>query len=293
MSVSISHLDTCNKNTDKIDMLMNKLSQLEDAFKEERRIRITLEEEVRGLKKITIPNLQKQLEEKESLLKTTFIDKIKLEKQLVGIESKRSNDVNVNIISSHSIFNSTNSDHITQSKLEYYQNAYKELKNKYNTLMEEKMKLEEDFNSRMDLEKEKLDIIKSEAEKHDKKLHRTGEDLKTLSESNKNLIIEIRSLNNILDETSRQREAALMELNFYKNECESTKSNLKDTSSRLKKLENEFKAVTKTLSETQNKLSNMGISSHIFNVVRIGRLYESNIDVSIKIILNKFFQSIS
>ncbi len=37
--------------------------------------------------------------------------------------------------------------------------------------------------------------------------------------------------------------------------------------------------MTKLLSETQNKLSNMDLSSHIFNVVRVGRLYESNTDL--------------
>lgn len=33
------------------------------------------------------------------------------------------------------------------------------------------------------------------------------------------------------------------------------------------------------LMETQNKLGNSNIQSHIFNVVRVGRLYESNSDV--------------
>ncbi len=57
------------------------------------------------------------------------------------------------------------------------------------------------------------------------------------------------------------------------------KINLNDTLNRLKKLENDFKAVSKLLTETQNKLSTVDISSHIFNVVRVGRLYESNTDV--------------
>jgi flagellar basal body rod protein FlgG len=54
---------------------------------------------------------------------------------------------------------------------------------------------------------------------------------------------------------------------------------LKDAQTKLNKLENEFKAINKLLIETQNKLSNVDVSSHIFNVVRVGRLYESNTDV--------------
>lgn len=67
---------------DKFDLLMNKFTQLEEAFKEERRIRVTQETELKNLKKITIPNLEKQLEDKENLLKSTFIEKIKIEKMM-------------------------------------------------------------------------------------------------------------------------------------------------------------------------------------------------------------------
>ena len=67
---------------DKIDFLMNKVTQLEEAFKEERKFRFSAEEELKNLKIITIKNLQKQLEEKESMLKTLFIEKIQVTKEL-------------------------------------------------------------------------------------------------------------------------------------------------------------------------------------------------------------------
>jgi hypothetical protein len=69
-------------NGDKFDILMNKLTMLEEAFKEERRIRLSHENELKNLKKISIPNLEKQLEDKENLLKSTFIEKIKIEKMI-------------------------------------------------------------------------------------------------------------------------------------------------------------------------------------------------------------------
>jgi flagellar basal body rod protein FlgG len=59
------------------------------------------------------------------------------------------------------------------------------------------------------------------------------------------------------------------------------KSNLKELQLRFKKLETEYKALSKNLSEMQIKMSNIEISSHIFNVIRVGRLYESNTDVKI------------
>jgi hypothetical protein len=104
------------------------------------------------------------------------------------------------------------------NKLEYYQNAYKELRKKYNDLNEEKLKLENTFNSKLDLEKEKLKVIVKENEENGKKINKYSEDIKQLSEVNKNMIIEVRSINNLLDEAHKVREVQLMELNFYKME---------------------------------------------------------------------------
>lgn len=73
---------------EKVDKLMNKLETLEGALKDERKIRIKLEEELKECKQITIPILQKQLEDKDALLKTVFIDKIRLEKESMEKECK-------------------------------------------------------------------------------------------------------------------------------------------------------------------------------------------------------------
>lgn len=82
MSITNSIANEKSTQGDKFDLLMNKFTQLEEAFKEERRIRVTQETELKNLKKITIPNLEKQLEHKENLLKSTFIEKIKIEKMM-------------------------------------------------------------------------------------------------------------------------------------------------------------------------------------------------------------------
>lgn len=67
---------------EKINFLMEKISILENSLFEEREKRLKFEDELKITKTLTIPNLEKQLEEKESLCRTVFIEKIRLEKDL-------------------------------------------------------------------------------------------------------------------------------------------------------------------------------------------------------------------
>lgn len=66
----------------KINFLMEKISVLENFLFEEREKRLKFEDELKILKTLTIPNLEKQLEEKENLCRTVFIEKIRIEKDL-------------------------------------------------------------------------------------------------------------------------------------------------------------------------------------------------------------------
>jgi hypothetical protein len=108
------------------------------------------------------------------------------------------------------------------NKLEYYQNAYKDLRKKYNELLEEKSKLEHSYNTKLEMEKEKNSILMKDSESLENKVLRKSNDMKSLSESNKNLLIELRSINSILDDMNKQKEGLLMELSFYKSELDST-----------------------------------------------------------------------
>lgn len=72
------------------------------------------------------------------------------------------------------------------------------------------------------MEKEKIRILLKDSEILENKSIRKSNDMKSLSESNKNLLIELRSINSILDEVNRHKEAILMELSFYKSEYEIT-----------------------------------------------------------------------
>lgn len=66
---------------EKINTLMEKINILEETLSTEREKRIKFEEELTTLKNFTLPNLEKTLEEKESLCRTVFIEKVRMEKE--------------------------------------------------------------------------------------------------------------------------------------------------------------------------------------------------------------------
>jgi hypothetical protein len=67
---------------EKINFLMEKISFLENTLMDEREKKLKYDDELKILKTLTIPNLEKQLEEKEILCRTVFIEKIRIEKEL-------------------------------------------------------------------------------------------------------------------------------------------------------------------------------------------------------------------
>lgn len=67
-------------NNDKIENMIKRLDQYEVQLKDEKKVRMRLEEEVRNYRTIIVPTLEKNIEDKESLCKTAFIENIKLEK---------------------------------------------------------------------------------------------------------------------------------------------------------------------------------------------------------------------
>ncbi len=74
-----------NNQSDKIDLLINKLNQYENNLKDERKLRIKLEEEINNYKNIVIPTLEKQIEDKESFFKSAFIENISLKRENMKI----------------------------------------------------------------------------------------------------------------------------------------------------------------------------------------------------------------
>jgi hypothetical protein len=199
---------------DKLDILMNKVSQLEEAFKEERRLRVKYEGELEVLKNVTIPNLEKIILDKENLLKMCFVEKIKIEKELnCVLKNDCDKGLKLNIFRRDPTINKI-------CKLEYYENAYKDLRQKYSILSDEKKVLENSCSGKLVIEKEKIEILSKQNENLESKILKNINEMKNLSESNSNLLIEIESLNSILEEISRDKENLLVLVSFYKSELD-------------------------------------------------------------------------
>jgi hypothetical protein len=123
------------------------------------------------------------------------------------------------------IINSNNygkHDALQSNKLEYYSNAYKDMRKKYSEIHEEKMKLEQEIEERLNIEKKKSEILKEENKSNEEKLDKNSRDIKSLSEANKNLLVEIKSLNTLLEEINKQKEILLLENCHFRNELESS-----------------------------------------------------------------------
>lgn len=95
---------------EKMNFLMEKISILENSLMEEREKKLKFEDELKILKTLTVPNLEKQLEEKEVLCRTVFIEKIRIEKDLsekikfVNFRIQRINNfINLNYLLKHYI----------------------------------------------------------------------------------------------------------------------------------------------------------------------------------------------
>jgi hypothetical protein len=66
---------------EQVDVLVEKLNKFEKLLKDEKRNRFRLEEDLKNYKTIIVPTLEKNLEDKESICKTAFIENISLQKK--------------------------------------------------------------------------------------------------------------------------------------------------------------------------------------------------------------------
>lgn len=58
-----------------------------------------------------------------------------------------------------------------------------------------------------------------------------------------------------------------------------SKKSIQSANIRIRKMDQEYLGMNKLLLEYKNKISDMDITSHIFNVVRIGSIVDSPADV--------------
>lgn len=95
------------------------------------------------------------------------------------------------------------------------------MKKKYNTLNEEKAKIEQNYIKKLEIEKEKTSILLRQLSEKDSKIESLNNDMLILTESNKNLLTELKTLNNILDSNNKIRELHQIEISSLRNELDS------------------------------------------------------------------------
>lgn len=106
------------------------------------------------------------------------------------------------------------------NKLEYVQNVYKEIKKKFSELQSEKLKIEQNYLSKLDVESEKIEILTRQLKDLESNIEIKNKNIKTLTDSNKNLINEVSLLNVSNNDLRKTNEIKNSELDFMRKELE-------------------------------------------------------------------------
>ena len=99
-------------------------------------------------------------------------------------------------------------------------NLYKDLKRKFNDQSLEKLNLVKECKEKLEIEEEKSDILKRQIKDFENILTMKNQNIKNLTESNKNLLSEVRVINASNYDYKITNENKNSELDFTKKELE-------------------------------------------------------------------------
>ena len=270
------------KEDDKIEILMKKINELETKLNEERKNSTQSEEELQRLSTITLPLLKKTLEEKEKLLESTMLDRVRLEKEIYYLKENTNKESLVKI--AKYIIPELQDDKdkmiIHQSnKIDYLSNVYGEIKKKYNVIQQEKEQMKIEYEKKITVQKEEIDTLKSSNEQQEQKIAQLNNELTSISLSNRNFLIEISTLNKLLNDYMEENEKYHLQANYYKKENESSQKNLNETLSRIKQTDESYHKMYSTLEDYKKKISELDTKTYMFNVTSVGLGSESSAEI--------------
>lgn len=264
---------------DKIDLLMNKIAQLEKELSITKQDKSQLETEYSDLNKITIPLLQKQLTDTEKSLENIIIDSIRLENENNLLKAS----TNTSYISSLSKYfipeYQDEKDKLIlyqTNKIQFLTQILNDLKTKHSTILDEKCKLEISFNEQTQTKNQELTALKDQIEKQKNTINTLTKELKNISEMNNRLLNEIKSLNTLTNNYLVDIENYKKQINYFKNENLSQYKQLTDTLTRIKLIDTDYQNQTNILEDYKTKVSELDTKTYIFNVVSIGRIIENS-----------------
>ena len=271
---------------DKFDILTRKIDSLEKELNSEKLKSKNFEEEINLLNNLKIPLFIKTIDEKDSYIDSLILEQIKLQKENNYLKNNFvSNEDNINNIKltkyiipelqeekDKLIMNQIN-------KIDYLNYVYKTTKLKLKQKEEEYESQINGLNTKIKSQEEYILSLKNINSKNEEKIKELNEEINELAELNKNLTLEISTLNDIISDINEEKEKYVIENEYNKKENEFNYNNSILILDRIQKQDENYKKLNDLIEEYKEKLNEVDIKTYIFKVISIGTLVESEAEL--------------
>ena len=281
---------TNNENYEKKDdyqnILQEKVNSLEKELFSEKVKSKNLEEEINLLNSIKIPIFIKTIEEKDNYIDSLIIEQIKLQKEINYLKDDfKSEEGKLDKIKLSKYLIPDDQEEkdkliMNQSnKIDFLNFAYKETKLKLIKKEEEYNQQINELNSKLKTQEEQIAAFNNINLKNEKKIDELNDEINDLAEINKNLTLEISTLNDIIGDINNEKEKYLMLNEYHKKENEFINKNNISILNRIQKQDDDYKQLNDLLEEYKEKLNEVYTKTYIFKVISIGKLVESEAEL--------------
>ena len=281
---------TNNENYEKKDdyqnILQEKVNSLEKELFSEKVKSKNLEEEINLLNSIKIPIFIKTIEEKDNYIDSLIIEQIKLQKEINylkdGFKSEEGKLDKIKLSKYLIPDDQEEKDKLIMNqsnKIDFLNFAYKETKLKLIKKEEEYNQQINELNSKLKTQEEQIAAFNNINLKNEKKIDELNDEINDLAEINKNLTLEISTLNDIIGDINNEKEKYLMLNEYHKKENEFINKNNISILNRIQKQDDDYKQLNDLLEEYKEKLNEVYTKTYIFKVISIGKLVESEAEL--------------
>ncbi len=280
----IKNINDLDNKDDNFEILVNKVDSLEKEILSEKAKSKNLEEEINILRTYKLPLMSKIIEEKDNYIDSLLIEQIKLQKEINYLKDNFDQDDMKKISLSKYIIPEFQDDKdkliISQTnKLDYFNNAYKKTKNELKEKEEDFQRKISELNLQIKTQEEQISTLKGINSKNEDKILELNEEINDLAEINKNLSLEISTLNEIISEINEEKEKYMLQNEYHKKENEFITNNNNLILNRIQKQDEDYKKINDLLEEYKEKLSEVDTKTYIFQVTSIGKIVESAAEI--------------
>ena len=280
----IKNINDLDNKDDNFEILVNKVDSLEKEILAEKAKSKNLEEEINLLRTYKLPLMSKVIEEKDNYIDSLLIEQIKLQKEINYLKDNFDQDDMKKISLSKYIIPEYQDDKdkliISQTnKLDYLNSAYKKTKNELKEKEEDFQRQISEMNLQIKTQEEQISTLKGINSKNEDKILELNEEINDLAEINKNLSLEISTLNEIISEINDEKEKYMLQNEYHKKENEFITNNNNLILNRIQKQDEDYKKINDLLEEYKEKLSEVDTKTYIFQVTSIGKIVESAAEI--------------